>query len=69
MEVGKIKAPELPEFDTHVPFVGKIDLNSPIEWLWWGGLAVNLLVVEGITKWVIAAGLIAARYEFQKRWS
>jgi hypothetical protein len=70
MEVSKVKAAnEFPAFDTHVPFVGKIDLNSPMEWFWWGGLAFDLIFVSGFPKWVIAAGIIAARHECMERWS
>lgn len=69
MEVGKLKSESLPSFDTHVPYVGTVDLNSPIEWLWWGGLGLNLIFVSGFSKWIIAAGLIAARYEYQKRFA
>lgn len=57
----------LPVFDSHLPVLGKVDLNDPLEWLWVGGLAVDIFFVSGLTKWVIAAGLIAARYEVQKR--
>lgn len=54
-------------FDTHVPFIGTVDLQSPVEWLWGGAFALNLLFVGGMTKWVIAAGILAARYEVKKR--
>ena len=69
MEVGRVQSADLPMFDTHVPFVGEINLNSPMEWAWWGGLALDLLIVGGLSKWIIAAGLIAARYEYRKRWA
>lgn len=61
------KANETPQFDTHVPFIGTVDLQSPVEWLWGGALALNILFVGGMTKWVIAAGILAARYEVKKR--
>ena len=53
--------------DTHVPYVGVIDLKNPVEWLWWGGLALDLLMVQGIPKWIIAAGIITARYQVNLR--
>ena len=56
----------MPAFETYLPFVGKIDFNQPLEWLWFGGLAADLLFVSGISKWIIAAGILAARYEFMK---
>ena len=58
--------PQMPEFDTHVPFVGKVNFNSPVEWLFWGGLAFDLFFVSGFSKWIIAAGIIAARYELRE---
>lgn len=54
----------LPVFSTGLPFVGTIDFNRPTEWAWIGGLLFDLLVVGGLSKWIIAAGIIAARYEF-----
>ena len=66
MEVATVPN-QLPQFDSHLPIIGKVDLNSPIEWLWWGGLAVDLLFVQGWSKWIIAAGILTARYEFEKR--
>jgi hypothetical protein len=56
----------LPAFDTHIPFVGTIDLNQPAELAFWGGLAFNLLFISGFSKWVIAAGILAARYEYDQ---
>lgn len=56
----------LPSFDTHIPFFGQIDFNNPLEWLFWGGLAVDLIWVSGISKWIIAAGIVTARYEYMK---
>lgn len=67
MNTGTLPAPlNLPSFDTHIPFVGKIDFNQPMEWLFWGGLAADLILVSGFTKWIIAAGILAARYEYGK---
>lgn len=53
--------------DTRVPFVGVIDFANPVEWLWWGGLALDLMVVNGVAKWIIAAGIITARYQVNQR--
>lgn len=57
----------MPMFDTHLPVIGKVDFNNPIEWVWWGGLAADLLFVGGVSKWVIAGGILAARYEIGRR--
>jgi hypothetical protein len=59
----------LPSFNTHVPFVGTVDLKQPMEWVFWGGMIVDLVFVKGISKWIIAAGIIAARYELGQRGS
>jgi hypothetical protein len=56
----------MPVFATGLPFIGTIDLNSPMEWLWWGGLAADILFVSGLSKWIIAAGILTARYEVQR---
>jgi uncharacterized membrane protein len=53
----------MPAFDTHLPIIGKIDFNNPVEWLWWGALGADLLLVGGVSKYVIAAGILAARFE------
>ncbi len=53
----------MPVFDTGLPIVGKIDFNNPVEWLWWGALGADLFFVAGTSKWIIAAGIVAARYE------
>ena len=53
----------MPVFDTHLPIIGKIDFNNPVEWLWWGGLVADIFFVSSPSKWVIAAGIVAARYE------
>jgi hypothetical protein len=71
MTVGKVSnQTSMPVLATGVPFVETIDLNSPMEWLWWGGLAADILFVSGVSKWIIAAGILAARYEVgkEKRW-
>lgn len=63
-------APEsnpMPVFNTGLPIIGKIDFNNPLEWIWWGGLAADLLFVEGLSKWVIASGILLARNEVAKR--
>jgi len=57
----------MPSFDTGLPVIGKIDFNNPIEWVWWSGLAADLLFVSGISKWIIALGIVAARAEVTKR--
>lgn len=57
----------MPSFDTHLPVIGKVDLNNPVEWMWFGALGADLLFVQGISKWVIAAGILAARYEIGRR--
>jgi len=57
----------LPSFNTHLPYVGVVDLKQPMEWVFWGGMIVDLVFVQGISKWIIAAGIIAARYELGKR--
>jgi hypothetical protein len=54
-------------FATGVPFIGTVDLKSPIEWIWIGALAADLIMVKGLSKWIIAAGIVVARYEVQKR--
>lgn len=56
----------LPSFNTHIPFVDTIDLKNPMEWVFWGGMIVDLVFVKGISKWVIAAGIITVRYELGK---
>ena len=68
MTVAKLEknASSMPVFATGIPFVETVDFNQPLEWLWWGGLAADLLFVSGISKWVIAAGILAARYEIGK---
>jgi|FreactcultureFD7_1027221.scaffolds.fasta_scaffold07228_4 hypothetical protein len=53
----------MPVFDTGLPIIGKIDFNNPVEWLWWGALGADLFFVAGMSKWIIAAGILAARYE------
>jgi len=57
----------MPVFDTKLPVIGKIDFNNPVEWLWWGALGADLLFIEGLSKYVIAAGIIFARYEVGRR--
>lgn len=70
MTVSKIpQLPQLtgmPAFDSHIPFVGAIDLNRPAELIFFGGFVVNLFFVSGFSKWIIAAGIVAARYEYEK---
>jgi hypothetical protein len=56
----------MPVFPTGLPVIGTIDFTEPMEWVFWGGLAVDLIFVKGIAKWIIAAGIIAARYEYRK---
>ena len=56
----------MPVLATGIPIIETIDLNSPLEWLFWGGLVFDILFVSGFSKWVIAAGIVAARYEAQK---
>jgi hypothetical protein len=63
MNVAEVQS-SLPSFN--VPIIGTVDFNNPIEWLFWGGLAVDLIWVSGISKWIIAAGILAARYEYGK---
>jgi hypothetical protein len=53
----------MPVFDTGLPIIGKIDFNNPVEWLWWGALGADLFFVAGMSKWIIAAGILAASYE------
>jgi hypothetical protein len=67
MVVGKVpQANSMPTFNTGIPFVGTIDLNSPVEMAFWGGFAFNLFFISGFSKWLIAAGILAARYEYEK---
>lgn len=54
-------------FETGLPIIGTIDFNSPLEWIWWGGLAADLLLISGASKWIIAAGILVARSEVNKR--
>lgn len=54
-------------FNTGVPFIGTVDFKSPVEWIWIGALAADLIMVQGLSKWIIAAGIVVARYEVQKR--
>lgn len=54
-------------FETGLPVIGTVDLNHPVEWIWWGGLAADLLFISGVSKWVIAAGILVARYEVNRR--
>lgn len=57
----------LPSFNTHIPFVETIDLKNPMEWVFWGGMIVDLVFVKGVSKWIIAAGIVAVRYEIAKK--
>ena len=61
--VRPVQSNPMPVFDTGLPIIGKIDFNNPVEWLWWGALGADLLWVSGMSKWIIAAGIVAARYE------
>lgn len=56
----------MPQIDTHLPIIGVIDLQQPMEWIFWGALIADIIFVKGNSKWIIAAGIIAARYEFGK---
>jgi len=62
-----IPSPNPSVFNTGIPFIGAVDLKSPVEWIWIGALAADLIMVKGISKWIIAAGIVVARYEVQKR--
>jgi hypothetical protein len=53
--------PPLHVINTPIPFIGSIDFSNPLEWLVWGGVLADLLLVKGDSKWLIAAGLIAGR--------
>jgi hypothetical protein len=57
----------MPRFDTGLPIIGVINFQEPMEWVFWGGLAATFIFVKGNSKWIIAAGIIAARYEFGKQ--
>jgi hypothetical protein len=54
-------------FNTGIPFIGTVDLKSPVEWIWFGALAADLILIKGISKWIIAAGIVVARYEVNQR--
>lgn len=54
---------QMPVLATGLPIIGTIDLNSPLEWIFISGLVADILFVQGFSKWVIAAGIVAARYE------
>jgi hypothetical protein len=56
----------MPKIDTGLPIIGVIDFQQPMEWVFWGVLVADLIFVKGTSKWIIAAGIIAARYEFGK---
>jgi len=56
----------MPSFNSGVPGIGTINLDSPMEWVFWGGLLADLFLIQGLPKWIIAAGILAARYEFLK---
>jgi hypothetical protein len=62
----KANATAMPVLATGIPIIETIDLNSPLEWMFWGGLVFDILFVTGFSKWIIAAGIIAARYEVQR---
>jgi hypothetical protein len=66
MTAGKLEKPnatQMPVLATGIPVIETIDLNSPLEWMFLAGLAADILFVDGFSKWIIAAGIIAARYE------
>ena len=67
MTVGTLEkkntSSSMPVLATGIPIIETIDLNSPLEWLFWGGLVFDVLFVSGFSKWIIAAGIVAARYE------
>lgn len=68
MEVTSCKASTVQNaFDTHIPFIGTFDYQNPIDMIAAGGVALALFAVDGLTKWIIIAGIIMARYEWQKR--
>lgn len=54
-------------FNTGIPFIGAVDFKSPIEWIWIVALAADLIMVKGISKYIIAAGIVVARYEVNQR--
>jgi len=66
MRPGVATLSNLPSFDTCVPFIGKVDLNDKMEWVYWGSIAATMLFVKAPAKWIIAAGILALRYELQK---
>ena len=66
MTVAQTPAKPLPIFATGLPVIGTIDLNQPSEWAWWGAVILDLFMFHGVSKWVIAAGIITTRYEVQK---
>ena len=65
-QIPGLGALTLPSFNTHIPFVDTIDLKNPMEWVFWGGMIVDLVFVKGFSKWIIAAGIITVRYELGK---
>lgn len=60
---SNVTGTQMPVLATGIPIIETIDLNSPLEWMFLAGLAADILFVDGLSKWVIAAGIIAARYE------
>jgi hypothetical protein len=55
-------------FDTHIPYIGQFDYQNPVDLFAAGGVLLTLLSVEGLAKWIIIAGIVVARYEWQKRY-
>lgn len=52
--------------DTHVPFVGKIDFENPMEIVIWGGVGASVLLAPGWWKLGIPLALIAVRYQMSR---
>jgi hypothetical protein len=53
-------------FDTHIPYVGKIDFSNPLEIAIWGGVAGSVLLAPGWWKLGIPAALLVLRYQMSK---
>jgi hypothetical protein len=59
-------APNPLSFNTHVPFVGTIDLENPLEIAIWGAAGASVLLAPGWWKLAIPVALIALRYQMGK---
>lgn len=66
MTVAPTTPQTFPVIATGLPFIGTIDFNRGPEFVYWGALLADLILIPGVSKWIVGAGILALRYELSR---